>query len=355
MSYACPMTTHPKATLLDVARAAGVSRSTVSNAFTHPERVKPEMRTAVEEAARGLGYLGPDPKGRALRIGKVNAIGIIPPSQWGVADSLRNPVYQHFLLGVSEACDEVGASLVVIPDKAGGGGIGAALVDGLIFGRISQLAETEPARLRRLPFVVMDVDAGPGIASVRSDARQGAYLAARHLVDLGHRRFAILSFRRDLGPPTFHAPGMPRGPGALGMETDQEKYRGYERALAEAGIAIDGVPMLQADPGDHDAARLLLDAAPEATAILSMSVMQAIAILDESRRRRLIVPHDLSVVGFNDIPQAAKCSPPLTTVDGMGRDKGYLAARMILEGAPSRNAVIQNRLILRGSTAAAPR
>ena len=257
-------------------------------------------------------------------------------------------------MGVSEACDEVGTSLVIIPDKLGSGGIGAALVDGLIFGRISHLDDVEPARLRRLPFVVVDADAGPDIASVRVDARQGGYAAARHLVDLGHRRFAILSFRRDRGPPTFHAPGALRGPEDLGMETDQEKYRGYAQALAEAGIAIDNVPMLQADPWERDAARLLLDAAPEATAILSMSVMQAIAVLEEARNRGLKVPRDLSVVGFNDIPEAAKSDPPLTTVDGMVREKGYLAARMIIEGAPPRREIIESRVIQRGSTAAAP-
>jgi len=342
----------PKATLVEVARAAGVSRSTASNVFAHPERVRADVRKAVEDAAQSLGYLGPDPKGRLLRDGKFNTIGIIPPGQWGVADSLRNPVFHQFLMGVAEICDEAGASVVLIPDKAGSGGIGAALVDGLIFGRISQIAETEPARLRRLPFVVVDVDAGPGIASVRVDARQGAYCAARHLIDLGHRRFAILSFRRDHGPPRFYPPGTPRGVEAAGMETDQEKYRGYADALAEAGIDIENLAMLQADPWEPGAAKLLLDGAPGATAVLSMSVMQAIAILEEARRRGIAVPHDLSVVGFNDIPEAAKCNPPLTTVNGMGREKGHVAARMILEGHAPRNEVIAPQLILRGSTAA---
>ena len=84
MLYRGHVTFLPKATLLNVARTAGVSRSTVSNVFAHPERVKAEVRKAVERAAVELGYLGPDPKGRLLRSGKVNAIGIIPPGQWGL-------------------------------------------------------------------------------------------------------------------------------------------------------------------------------------------------------------------------------------------------------------------------------
>lgn len=103
---------------------------------------------------------------------------------------------------------------------------------------------------------------------------------------------------------------------------DQEKLQGYTDALAEAGLDIDGVPMIQADPWDLDAARMLLDEAPEATAILSMSVMQGIAVIDEARRRGRSVPGDLSVVGYNDIPDAERSDPPLTTVDGMVAQKG---------------------------------
>ena len=138
------------------------------------------------------------------------------------------------------------------------------------------------------------------------------------------------------------------------METDQEKYRGYAEALAEAGIAIGDVPMLQADSWDAEAAAALLDWAPGATAVLSMSVMQGIAVLDEARRRGLPVPGELSVVGFNEIPEASASIPPLTTIDGMSRSKGWIAARMIFEKLAPHNKVIPPRLIVRGSTAPPP-
>src|SRR6202035_3117302 len=86
--------------LVDVAKVAGVSRGTASNVFSNPELVRPKLRQKVETAARELGYLGPDPKGRLLRAGKFNAIGVMPPADWGVVDSLRNPVFTLFLLGV---------------------------------------------------------------------------------------------------------------------------------------------------------------------------------------------------------------------------------------------------------------
>ena len=79
--------------------------------------------------------------------------------------------------------------------------------------------------------------------------------------------------------------------------------------------------MVQADPWDRDAARMMLDAAPDATAILSMYAMQAIGVINEARHRGLSLPRDLSVVGYNDIPDAERCDPSHTTVDGLGVQK----------------------------------
>jgi DNA-binding LacI/PurR family transcriptional regulator len=340
--------------LIDVARAAGVSRSTVSNVFNSPALVRPSVRERVEAAARALEYAGPDPRGRLLRAGRFNAIGVLPPSEWGVADCLRNPVFSQFLLGVGDACDEVGADLVIVPDRPGHPGIRSALVDGFIFGRVEHLAEIEPARLRRLPFAVVDFDPGPGIGSVRVDARSGCRTAARHLLDLGHRRFGFVSFLRAKGPARLYPAGLARPLEAAGIPTDQEKYLGYSDALAGAGLEIEAFPMVQADPWDESAAGMLLDAAPDATAILSMSVMQAIAVADEARRRGRSVPADLSIVGYNDIPEAARAGPPITTVDGMGRQKGRTAARMVFEGVNPRHEILAPQLIERASTGPAP-
>ncbi len=341
--------------LIDVALAAGVSRSTASNVFNNPAIVRPELRERVMSAALSLGYLGPDPKGRMLRAGaKLNAVAVLPPARWSVAQSLANPVFSQFLRGVGVACDEIGASLVLVPDTPGSGGIRNALVDGLIFARVEHLAEVEPAQLRRLPFAVVDFDPGPGIGSVRVDARAGARAAARHLVDLGHRRFAIMAFLRGAGPPRLHAASPARPVDCAGMPTDQQKYRGYGDALAEAGIAIDAVPMVQADPWDPVAADLLLDAAPEATAVLSMTVMQALAVVGAARRRGLSVPGDLSVVGYNDMPDAARADPPLTTVDSRTAEKGTAAARMVFAGGTPRHEILEPRLIVRASAGPPP-
>jgi DNA-binding LacI/PurR family transcriptional regulator len=135
---------------------------------------------------------------------------------------------------------------------------------------------------------------------------------------------------------------------------DQEKFHGYANALSDAGLDINDVPMVQADPWDRDPARMMLDAAPDATAILSMSVMQAIAVINKAHRRGLSVPRDLSVLRYNDIPDAERSDPPLTTVDGLGVQKGRAAARIVFEGGPPRHEILKPRLIMRASTGPAP-
>lgn len=337
--------------LIDVAKAAGVSHGTASNVFNRPGKVRPALRDRVREAAEELGYAGPDAKGKLLRDGKFNAIAVMPPGHWNVLDSLRNPVFGQFLQGVAEICDENETNLMVAPGTAYRAGRTIALVDCMIFSRVAQLEEIEAAKLRRIPFCVVDFDAGPEINSVRVDSRAGAYAAARHLIDLGHRRFAILSFLRENGPARIHQPAGPRPAEAAGIFTDQQKYLGYRDAFGEIGLDIDSVPMVQADAFDEAAPGLLLDLAQEATAILSMSVMQAVGIVREARRRGLAVPEDLSVVGYNDSHEARTCVPPLTTVDSLTREKGRQAARLALGNQAPVQHVLTPGLVVRGTTA----
>jgi DNA-binding LacI/PurR family transcriptional regulator len=151
--------------LSDVARAAGVSKATASNVFSWPERVRPELRERVATAALSLGYAGPDPKGRLLSSGKANAIGVVTPGTFGISNGFRHPYMRDFLAGVADVCEERGAGLSLVSgiDDQKAWGIRNALVDGFILSRIEEIELIEPAVRRRLPFVVMDVDAGPDV------------------------------------------------------------------------------------------------------------------------------------------------------------------------------------------------
>lgn len=340
-------------TLADVGRLAGVSRGTVSNVFNRPELVRTDVRARVEAAARQLGYDGPDPRGRLLQAGRFNAVGFMPPGAYAISDVIRSPYGRELVLGVSLACDAAGATLSMVngTDDTRMASIREALVDGFILGHTADIDLITSAKRRRLPFVILESDAGPDINSIRIDGRSGALLAVRHLTALGHRRFAILSVRRTSGPPIVHMPGKKKPPLAGGFPLDHERLDGFAQGLAEAGLSIHDVPIIETTPGDPTAGAVVFDRVPEATAILTMSDWQAITVLDEAVRRGISVPDHLSVIGFDGTAESARTTPPLTTVAHDIVAKGRLAAQMVLENGPPRQVVMPLELLLRGSTA----
>jgi len=341
-------------TLDDVARTAGVSRGTVSNVFNRPELVRAELRERVLAAADALGYGGPDPKGRLLKEGRFNAVGFMPPGAFAIADVLRSPYGRELVLGVSQACDEAGATLSLVngSDERRLPSIREALVDGFILGTSADIEVVRSAQHRRLPFVLLESDAGPDVHSIRIDARTGALAAARYLAGLGHRRFAILSIRRSAGGPIVHAPGATPHRLQQGFALDLERLGAFRDALSEAGLSLDAMPVVETTPADPMAGSVIFDNFPDVTAILTMSDWQAITVLEEARRRGIDVPGHVSVVGFDGTGEAARTFPALTTVAHDIVGKGRTAARMILENTPPRQLVLPVELVIRGSTAA---
>ena len=341
--------------LIDVAKAAGVSRSTASNVFAQPDRVRPAVRAHVEEVARQLGYAGPDPKGRLLRAGKVNAIGVVLGQ--GLTEFFADPYNQEFMSGITQVCDSRGAGVSLISagqEQALRWNVDSALVDGLVL--MCMAGDTrliELARRRGLPFVATDTDPGPEFSSVLIDDRGGATLAAEHILALGHRRIGILSLEgSDDGKI-----GLADPPRRMAWEYGNTRQRllGYEDALRAAGVAVDEIPVVESlnDAGTaHRMAAVLFDHAPDMTAVLAMSDVLALAAIDEAGKRGLSVPGDISVIGFDDIPAAALAKPPLTTVRQPIAEKGRRAARMIFERGEPRRELLPVELIVRESTAA---
>lgn len=340
-------------TLEDVAREAGVSRGTVSNVFVHPERVRPEVRAKVEAAAGRLGYGGPDPRGRLLRAGRFNALGFVIPGAFGIANLVLSPYGRELIAGIGEACDAAGHSLTLIDGREPQLDVALreALVDGFVVGTVGHVAMIEPARRRRLPFAILDVPGGPDVNSVMIDGEAGARAAAEHLVALGHKRFAVLAVRRTPGPPIVHEPGAEPHLTA-GYELDRDKLHGFAAGLGRHGLDLADVPIVETLPAERLAGRAILEAAPDATAIFCMSDRQALTLLDECHARGIKIPNDLSIVGFDGVPETAVTRPPLTTVAQPTRLKGKLAAELALSDAPPRQVVLPVELVVRESTAA---
>lgn len=343
--------------LKDVAAAAGVSQGTASNVFNRPEIVREEVRERVREAARALGYAGPSPQGRLLRTGKVNAIGIAAaePLDYFFAD----PWARRLLGEVASACDARGAGLALVSVDGGGPlawSIESALVDGFLLRCAGRELLVEIAQKRGLPFVALSLDSSePDVPAVDIDDFGGAREAARHLLELGHRRFAILSI--GLGDGSGQA--SPDQVRATRFVNVRERARGFWAGLAEAGISEAEVPVLV---GRDDGA-LLGDAlaplfasdAPAPTALLAMSDRVALAALDWLAVQGLRVPQDVSVVGFDGVPEAATATPPLTTVEQPYRMIAERAVAAILDDVvPEGREVLPLSLVVRASTGPAP-
>jgi DNA-binding LacI/PurR family transcriptional regulator len=341
-------------TLDDVGRAAGVSRGTVSNVFNRPELVRPELRERVEAAARALGYGGPDPKGRLLKEGKFNALGFMPPGAYAMAEMIRSPYGRELVLGAAMACDAAGATLSLVngTDDTRMASIREALVDGFILGHMVDIDLVISAKRRRLPFVILETDAGPDVNSIRIDGRSGALDVIRHLTALGHKRFAILSIRRTAGPAIVHMPGKTDRALASGFALDHERLGGFRDALAGAGLSLDDMPVIETTPGDPKVGAVVFDRCTDATAIVAMSDWQAITVLDEAAKRGIDVPGHISVTGFDGTAESARTTPPLTTVAQDIVGKGRLAAEMVLANEAPRQVVLPVELVARGSTAA---
>jgi DNA-binding LacI/PurR family transcriptional regulator len=339
--------------LADVAKAAGVSSGTASNVFNRPELVRAEVRERVEESARQLGSAGPDPRGRLLRAGKVNAIGIV------FADSMpyvfSDPFARELLGGISEVCDEHGAGMALVSASSENAAwsVQSALVDGFIVHCLEDGHRLiAMVRMRNLPFVALDLGAGPGATSVLVEDREGAYLAARHVLDLGHRKIGMLMLeaRADGRHGWVDAARLRQ----LSWKVERERVAGYRRALAEDGLDLDQLPIIES-PNEREAAAAyagqLLDREPDTTAIIAMSDILALAAINAARARGIRVPDDLSVIGFDGIPESATSDPPLTTIAQPIRQKGRRAAELIFDAGPPRTEMLKVSLVERASTA----
>jgi DNA-binding LacI/PurR family transcriptional regulator len=353
-----------RVTLRTIADQVGVSRMTVSNAFSRPDQLSPALRDRILKAAAELGYVGPDPAGRALARGTTGAVGVL------LTESLRlaftDEVATGFLGAVADALAPTGLALTLLTGSSEPGAVIPArdvAIDGaLIYSCDANSPGTAWLIRRNLPLVFVDQLPAEGRASVNIDDRGGARAAAQHLVDLGHRRIAIVTSNirgpygvlNDLGPAGSGPVAKDQVRGWL----DEERVLGWLEALEQAGIRPTVVRQPTYSPeADRISAGLLLDADPAPTAILCHSDATAQSIVTTAQDRGLRVPEDLSVVGFDDSPLAARMRPALTTVHQDLQAKGHaaiaaLTAQLDAAAAPPGAVVLPTRLVVRESTAA---
>ena len=343
-------------TLLDVARAVGVSRSSVSYAFSRPERVSPELRARVLAAAAELGYAGPDPAAATLRRGRAGALGVLFTEALSYA--FADPAAVLFLQGIATVGERADVALTLLPVPPGAEGALAAVRGSVIDGAIVySLPEEHPAVLalaaRRLPLVRVDMAPAPGALVVRIDDRGGARAVAGHVLARGHRDVGILADR--LSADGFRGPADRARRRAATFPVARWRLAGYADALRAAGLDADAAPLFDCGGTTVEDGRAgalaLLDCGRRPTAIVAMTDQLARGALRAAAERGLRVPADLAVAGFDDLPEAAAADPPLTTVRQDHLAKGTKAAELLLAAElEPREVVLPTRLVVRAST-----
>ena len=344
--------------LADIAKAAGVSHGTASNVFSRPEIVRAEVRERVKAVAEQMGYAGPDPKGRLLRAGRVNAIGVATTEP--LSYFFDDPFARVMMAGISEACDATGAGIALVSaanQEKLAWNIQSALVDGFVLFCIeggSRLVDL--TRERRLPFVALELGFhDETISAIGVDNIAGGRLAARHLAELGHRRFAVLSLTLGEDRTGFVTPEMVRSAVYTGT---RDRLAGYFEELSRFGVDTTKIPIFETE-NEERSTRAGLEAifvGEPPTAILAMSDRMAMIAIEWLTARGLKVPQDVSIVGFDGVPDGALCTPPLTTIAQPITEIGRRAARMILDhDGAVRRETMGVELIVRGSAGPAPK
>src|SRR5689334_13955867 len=325
-----------RVTIGDVAAEAGVSVATVSKVINGRWGVAENTSLRVQAVIDQLGYQS-SLVAQSLRSHSTTVLGVL------VTDI--EPFSAELLKGVARAIHGTGYELVVFSgcgradDQTGWERrylqrVSGTLCDGAILVTPSTGVDVTDVA----PVVAVDHNVVSSLPTVDSDNLNGAITATDHLLELGHRRIAFLAGRPDL-------------------ESAQLRERGYRTALRRARIRID--PSLIRVGGydveaAEEAARQLLDRDDRPTAIFAANDVTALTTIAVARTLGLSVPDDLSVMGFDNVPESALGEPPLTTIEQPIQQMGYEAARLLLrliakEAVPE-HTMLPTRLVVRGST-----
>ncbi len=330
----------------DVAEVMGVSTTTVSNAFSRPDQLSPELRDRILTRAAKMGYYGPHVAGRVLKQGHANAYGVVFMDT--LSSAFDDPFKMQWLAGFSDALQPVGASLVlmaVAPDmQAAAQALRNTLVDG-----IAVTWATHPimrmVRSQGLPVVA----GGPqGPCYVTIDEHAAGQEMGQHLHDMGHDQVCILT------GPVAHTTPKPSITTWNDYIAGQKPHEPWQRLTGLAtGLNTTSLVIAQAThwtrTSGAEAASAALDRYPHLSAIACAGDSLALGALDALHTRGLIAGRDLAVTGFDGTDDAEEHG--LTTIDAHAREQGTRAAQLLLDPSlQPRRVVLDHHLILRQSS-----
>lgn len=333
----------PRATAHDVAARAGVSQPTVSLVLSgNPKaRVSPETRARVLRAAEELGYR-PNVLAQGLVRRRSFALGVIVPD-------LSNPFFAAVVSGAEKVASKAGYAVFLCETGEADAeervdALKSRQIDGVILDAVGA-AGLPPESLAGMNIVLVDEVLGD-YPCVVSDAHLAGELAARHLLELGHRRFAFI------GP-------------AIDASAFRLRERGFTGRIRSAGYPIESDALRRGGAtvaGGMLGMRALLALRPRPTAVFCANDLVALGALKVCTLARVSVPGELSIVGCDDIDLAQLVSPELTTIAVPARELGARAARLLIRQLTGEPTVFPHRtgrplavrLVARGTSAAAP-
>ncbi|MDU0353904.1 LacI family DNA-binding transcriptional regulator [Paraglaciecola aquimarina] len=339
-------------TLKSVAKTLSVSTATISNAFSRPDQLSKSLREKILKECSTLGYHGPNITARSLRKGKSGVLGVL------LSDPLsyyfNDPVANQFLSGIAETVEQHQKQLLMLSGADSGKtntGIESLPDSFIVYG--SQ--EHNPLYNRIIqtgkPIVTVDFDA-PEFGSINVDNQAAAYEVASYALKKRSAPHAAI-----LGLRLIHSERVCR-------ITDDELYdesesvarrrlNGYKQAAEESNIALSSELIWHIPHNTFAlakrAAKELLSVTPRPNIILCMSDVIASAVLNVAAEMGVSVPAEIGVVGFDDIPEASRTSPPLTTICQKSKEKGKQAVLMLVKGDTSSKILMPTELIVRDS------
>jgi LacI family transcriptional regulator len=330
-----------KLTIRQIAKLAGVSRSTVSRVINEHPNVSPETREQVLQIVAETGFR-PDPIARSLSSRRAGIIGLLIPL--AIQSLFEDPFFPRLMQGISQGCNHHDYTLTLLllhsleeEAKLYARVSRRELLDGVIVTATRGGDPLIPELIaNRIPFVMHGRHEYPQVSFVDVDNVAGAYAAVTHLVRLGRRRIALIT-----GPS-----------GSLAAE---DRKRGYLKALQERRVRVDEALIIHGDfteTSSYEAVQRLLPHDPDAVFVASDSMaLGALRALHEVGKH---VPDEVAVVGFDDMPQAATVDPPLTTIRQPIQQTGVLAVEMLIDilengSDPPRRIILPTELVIRAS------
>jgi LacI family transcriptional regulator len=339
-----PLAMTRRPTIFDVARVSGVSYSTVSRVVNGHANVKAETRARVQAAMTELGYVA-HVMARALASGRTQTIGLL-------ARGIDNPFFTAVIKGVDQEVSQADYDLLLCTTHSRNeqeGEYVARLSHGMVDGLLIVVPTALPdyvslLRASHYPFVLIDHDSdAPGCTMVNAANRAGTREGIDYLISLGHRRIGFITGRPDVGAAI-------------------QRLEGYRDSLRAAGLREEEALVVSGDfmeDRGYAAALELLALRHPPTAIFASSDTAAFGVLSAARDAGLRVPGDLSVLGFDDIVEAAWFGAGLSTVRQPLREMGRVAVQRLIAlladpTRPPERVVMATELVVRHTTASPP-